>query len=189
MKNIIKLITLAIFIITFIPNFYPYSKVEKIGIVDLVEVFDKFVEGKEIAKEYNEYKKLSEERLNNIRRELNDLRTRIVELSNTIVSMGTNVDYQTTTRYESLLKEYNSKVDIFMEETKKIEDTLSKYRDSLKQYVYRDILNYIRSYGDRNGYSIILDTRGNIIYYSRGNDITSDLNKWIKVQEDAKKKY
>ncbi|MEN2997883.1 MAG: OmpH family outer membrane protein [Brevinematia bacterium] len=168
---------------------YGYSKVEKIGVIDLVEVFDDFVERKEVGKEFSVYKKTSMEKLEKMKTEIGELRNKVVELSNSIVAMGTNVDPQLFQKYNDLLKEYTNKVDIYLIEAKKVEESLNKYRDSLKQYVYKDIMGYIKSYGDKNGFSIIFDTRGNLIYYSKGNDITSDLNKWIKVQEDAKKKY
>ncbi|MCX8028930.1 MAG: OmpH family outer membrane protein [Brevinematales bacterium] len=184
-----RILSVLVFSLLIIPTTYGYTKVEKIGVVDLIEVFDKFVEDKDIAKEFNEYKRASKEKLESMSRDLNSLRLKIIEISNKIVSMGTNVDYQTAQDYRKITGEYDKKLDEYLSEARKTEENLNKYRDSLRQYVYRDIINYIRTYGDRNGFTIIFDTRGNVIYYSKGNDITSDLNKWIKVQEDAKKKY
>lgn len=189
MVNKRKTIFLILILIISTTISYGYNKVEKIGIIDLTEVFDKFVEDKEIAKEFNEYKKSSTEKLDKMRKEINDLRNQLINLSNSLASMGTNTNYQLMMEYDSFLKEYNSKIDSYRNELKTVDDKLNYFRESLKQYVYKDILNYIRSYGDRNGFSIIFDTRGNLIYYSKGNDVTEDLNKWIKVQEDAKKKY
>lgn len=187
--RILAIITTSILFLIICYTLYGYNKVEKIGVVDLIEVFDKFVEDKEIAKEFNEYRKMSKEKLDSMSKELGNLKTRVTELSNKLVSAGTNVDYQLSNDYKRTLEEYDKKLSEYLNELKKVEENLNRYRESLRQYVYRDIINYIRSYGDKNGFTMILDTRGNVIYYSKGNDITSDLNKWIKVQEDAKKKY
>ncbi|MFN4245141.1 MAG: OmpH family outer membrane protein [Brevinematia bacterium] len=190
MRTKIFIVFLAILAIVITYQTYGYSKVEKIGIVDLTEVFDKFLEGKEIAKEFNEYKKYSEEKLESMRKEINDIRTKITQISNTInLSKETNIDPKTSTELYNLSKEYESKVENYINELRSVEEKLNKFRESLKQYVYKDLLNYIKSYGERNGFSIILDIRGNLIFYSKGNDVTQDINKWIKVQEDAKKKY
>ncbi len=190
-KNKFFLFVLLVVLVIILPyKTNGYSRVEKIGIIDLVEIFDSFVEGKEIAKEFTEYKKASEEKLENLKKEINDIRSKIIQISNTInASKETNIDYQIATELSNLSKEYESKIEKYGSELKSIEERLNKYRESLKQYVYRDLINYIRAYGDKNGFSIILDTRGNLIYYSKGNDVTQDIKKWIKVQEDAKKKY
>lgn len=187
--RILSVFTTSILSLVLCYSLYGYNKVEKIGVVDLIEVFDKFVEDKEIAKEFNDYRKTSKDRLDSMSKELNALRNRVIELSNRIVSAGTNVDHQLSNDYKKIVEEYDKKLNEYLNEVKKVEENLNRYRDSLRQYVYRDIINYIRSYGDKNGFTMILDTRGNVIYYSKGNDITSDLSKWIKVQEDAKKKY
>lgn len=188
--RVVGFITPVIWLFFLLASFsYGYNRVEKIGIVDLTEVFDNFVEGKEIGREFSEYKKSSSARLEGMRRELSDLRAKLNEVSNAVLSRGTNVDSQTLQTYNQLLQEYQAKVEAYVNEARKVEENLNKYRDVLKQYVYKDVLNYIKSYGDKNGFSVIFDTRGNIIYHSRGNDVTSDLNKWIKVQEEAKKKY
>ncbi len=194
MKNII-LIILAIIFVFMVVNGFSYTRIEKIGVVDLNELFDKYVENKDIAVNFNNYKKTSLEKIETYKRELLELRSKITQLSNKVLLLTNqngdidlyNPDVQELKKvsndYELKFKEYLSYVE-------NVENTLSAMRNELRKYVIKDLLTYVKNYGDKNGYTLILEQQtGKIIYISPSSDITQDMANWIKKEESAKKKF
>ncbi|MGB9620978.1 MAG: OmpH family outer membrane protein [Brevinematia bacterium] len=172
-------------------NLFGYTKVEKIGVIDFDQVFDSFVEDKDFAKEYVSFKQEYISKLNTLDNEIMELKKKVFDLSNKIASSSNNneVDYQLASEYRNTIDALNSKISKFNQERENFLSGVERYRNMLRDKVIKDILVYIRSYGDKKGYTLIFDRRGNILYVSPGSDPTDDLVKWIKVQEDAKKKY
>lgn len=186
-----KFLIVGVLVLISFVAFAGYNRVEKIGVVDLDEVFDSFVENKDYAKDYISFKQEYISKLNALDNEIMVLKKKALDISNKIASdTNTNVvDYQLAYEYKSTVDTLNSKISQFNQERENFLNGVERYRSMLKDKAIRDILSYIRSYGDKNGYTLIFDRRGNILYVSPGSDTTSDLVKWIKVQEDAKKKY
>ncbi len=172
-----------------------YKRVEKIGIINIDDIVDAFLEGKDIAKDFNNYKDQAKVRLSSMDAEINSIRKNLLEISNKIVkstneSTNSYVDYSLYSEYKRLSDEYNMKVESYRNEVERINKEIVNMRNNLMRYVIKDVLDYIRDYGTKKGYTLIIErSTGKILFVSPGSDITSDLASYIKTQEATKNKY
>jgi len=189
---IFMVVIFALFL--FIPFSYgAYNRIEKIGIIDIDDVVDAFLEGKDIAKDFNNYKDQAKIRLANMEAEINNIRKNLVDLSNKIIQStneATNVDYNLYNDYKRLSYEYNTKVESYKNELDKVDKDITTMRNNLMRAVIKDVIDYIRDYGTKKGYTLIIERgSGRILFISPGSDVTSDLASYIKTQESTKNKY
>jgi len=172
-----------------------YNRVERIGIINIDDIVDAFLEGKDIAKDFNNYKDQARVRLSSMDAEINSIRKSLLEISNKIVkstneSTNSYVDYSLYSEYKRLSDEYNMKVESYRNEVEKVNKEIVNMRNNLMRYVIKDVLDYIRDYGTRKGYTLIIErSTGKILFVSPGSDITSDLASYIKTREATKNKY
>ncbi len=192
--KVLVLVSIFILLLVFL-SYGAYTRVEKIGIVDIDDVVDAFLEGKDIAKDFNNYKYQAKIRLASMEAEINSIRKSLLEISNQIVKSTNNstnsyVDYSFYSEYKKLSDEYNMKVEAYKNEVERVNKEIVSMRNNLMRYVIRDVLDYIRDYGTRKGYTLIIERgSGRILFVSPGSDVTSDLASYIKAQEATKNKY
>jgi len=139
-----------------------YNRVEKIGIISIDDIVDAFLEGKDIAKDFNNYKDQARVRLSSMEAEINSIRKNLLEISNKIVkstneSTNSYVDYSLYSEYKRLSDEYNMKVESYRNEVERVNKEIVNMRNNLMRYVIRDVLDYIKDYGTKKGYTLIIE--------------------------------
>ncbi|MFC1658466.1 OmpH family outer membrane protein [Candidatus Omnitrophota bacterium] len=135
---------------------------EKIGVVELLKVFDEYSKTKEydkvLEKKQEDYQKARDEKLDGVKK----LQEKLSLLS----------EEERESR-KSELEDQISKLQAF--DRDQTQD-LRKQRDDKVQEIFKDINKAIENYAKKQGFTLILDKRA-LVYESKSLDITAEILK------------
>ncbi len=152
-----------------------WAKGIKIGVVDLQRAIVQSEKGKkaksELDKEFQQKK-----------REIDKKKAQLEELRNQLEKEAAILSEKAKKEKE---KEYREKLKELQRMIQQAKLELVKREQELTNQIIKDLVSQIRDYGKKNGYTLILEKRGGVIYNDPSIDLTSEM---IKIYDSKGKK-
>ena len=149
-------------------------KSKKIAFVDNVRLFNEFTLKKEIEKEITGVRTARKNQLDSMRLSL--------ELYKKNIEAEKVLNKEKVRNFEAAKQQYLLKDEQVQEDNK----AMARKGD---EQVWKQLNEYVKSYGKESGYEFLLGTsgEGNLMYANEGNDLTSDLIKYVNNKYTGKK--
>lgn len=138
----------------------------KIGVINLQEVLEKSDPGQKAIKKLEEDFSKMKEDLDKKKKAVEDLKQEIQKQS-LVLSQEAQIDKET---------EYKQKVRDFRDLYQNYQAKMKLKEEKLREPIIEELVKIVKDYGDKNGYTIILDQKNSgVIYNTDKVDLTSKI--------------
>ncbi len=176
MDNLRKVLTAGTLFLAFLMPRIAFSQTVKIGYVDLKEVFSKFEKANEME---GKFKKEVEVEQKNV----SELEANIKKMQE---DYSKKKDIMKPEEREKKEAELKDKIQEFTKMWSDVNKKLDEKRKGLEDVLLKEIKEKIEEYGQKNGYTAILDSRV-VIYGQNAVNITGEIIKVVN-KGDVKSK-
>ena len=168
MKNFLKTISIVMFLFSMSTPVFSESQ-GKIGYIDLTRSFDEYQKTKDLDKELENKGDMKQQEREKVVLEIRKMREEL-ELMNKNSREKKEIDIE-------------AKIKSLQDFDQEAKTDLTKERDNMVKDILKEMSDVIKNYGEKNGYSIILNDRV-LLYGDSGMDLTNEI---IKILNDKYK--